>query len=221
MSRRGIKPVPSENPGEKSPVATTVDPDIVKPIRVQNVALTAFATLSAIALLRYAQELFVPLVLAILIAFALNPFVMILERLHLPRTLASVVVVIALFATIGASVYALRYQATTVVNSVPGALGKIRDRLEKYRQSSEPAGAIGKIQETANELEKTVAVAATPATLQPATPVEVTQPLFRASDYIWASSIGLIGLVSNLVLVIFPCSSSWHPGIYSSGNSFE
>src|SRR5262249_19786535 len=55
MSRRGINPVPPENPGEKSPVATTVDPDIAKPIRVQNVALTVFATLSAIALLRYAQ----------------------------------------------------------------------------------------------------------------------------------------------------------------------
>jgi predicted PurR-regulated permease PerM len=203
MSRGGINALPSENVGEKNPVVVTSETDIALPVRAQNVALTIFATLSTIVLLRYAQELFVPLLLAMLIAFALNPFVVILERLHIHRTIGSVVVVIAVFASIAVSAYALRYQATTVVASVPNALGKIRDRLERYRRSGESVGAIGKIEEAAKELEKTAAAATATPTPQSVTKVEITQPLFRASDYLWASSIGLVGLISNLVLVIF------------------
>src|SRR5690348_17833284 len=105
MSRRGINAVRPENAGEKNPPSCPTDPqgelEIAKPIRIQSVALTVFSTLAGIALLRYAQELFVPLALAMLIAFALNPFVSALERWHVHRTIGSVLVVIAMFVAIG------------------------------------------------------------------------------------------------------------------------
>ena len=60
---------------------------------MQNVALSILAALALLVLLRYAQELFIPLVLSILIAFALNPFVTLLERTHIHRGIAAAFVV--------------------------------------------------------------------------------------------------------------------------------
>ena len=62
------------------PTAVPCDePTLSAPLRVRNFALTILATLALVVLLRYAQELFVPLVLSMLIAFALNPFVSLLD----------------------------------------------------------------------------------------------------------------------------------------------
>jgi predicted PurR-regulated permease PerM len=206
MRRRGINAVHAGKAGEKHPLPSTTPPvecEVPKPIRIQSVALTMFSALAAIALLRYAQELFVPLALSMLLAFALNPFVSALERFHVHRTVASVLVVIAMFAAIGTLAYGLRNQASTVVENVPKAIGKLRDRLQRYREGGAKAGPIGKIQEAAKELEKAASEAATPPA-QPSVPkVEVAQPLFRPSEYLWASSLGLIGLASNCVLVAF------------------
>jgi predicted PurR-regulated permease PerM len=108
------------------------------------------------------------------------------------------------FAAIGTLAYSLRNQATTVAGNVPNAIAKLRVRLEKYRrQSGAESAPLRKVQEAARELERTAAEAATPSSQPSVTKVEVTEPLFRASDYIWASSLGLIGLVANFVLVIF------------------
>jgi predicted PurR-regulated permease PerM len=77
----------------KNPAAVTSEPRLITPIRVQNVALSILAALALLVLLRYAQELFIPLVLSILIAFALNPFVTLLERIHIHRGIAAAFVV--------------------------------------------------------------------------------------------------------------------------------
>src|ERR1041385_7016814 len=124
------------------------------PIPVRNVALSLLVTLALLVLLRYGQELFVPLVLSVLLAFALNPFVALLERLHVHRAIASAVVVAGLITSTGITVYALRSQGTVVLESLPNAIGKLRSQVEKYRRSaSQSTNRIGKIQEPANELE--------------------------------------------------------------------
>jgi hypothetical protein len=179
MSRRGINALPLENAGEKTPPPLSPSPvtERTDPIRIQSVALTVFAALSVISLLRYAQELFVPPMLAMLIAFALNPFVSALERCHVHRTIGSVVVVVAMFAAVGTLAYSLRNQPTTVAGNVPNAIAKLRVRLERYhRQSGAQSGPLGKVQEAAKELEKTAAEAARPPSQPSVTKVEVTEP---------------------------------------------
>ena len=46
------------------------------PTRVRSYAVSAMALLVTVFLLRFAQALLVPIVLSVLIAFALNPFVL-------------------------------------------------------------------------------------------------------------------------------------------------
>src|SRR4051812_35777195 len=172
-----------------------VEPSLATPIRVHNVALSVIAILAFVALLRYAQELFVPLALSMLIAFALNPFVSPLERIGMPRTLGAAIVVVVFIFCLGASLNALRPQATIVLEGLPDAIGKLRTELAKYRHSvSQASSPIGKIQETATEIEKTAAEAtANPAASKGVTKVEIEQPPFRANDYLWSGSMGLLG----------------------------
>src|SRR4030095_108300 len=106
---------------DRRPDATPTESLSVSPIRVQNVAVSVLATLALVVLLRYAQELFVPLVLSMLIAFALNPFVTLLQRLRIHRAIASGLVVVALIISTGYGAYALRHQTTVVLDSVPDA----------------------------------------------------------------------------------------------------
>jgi len=143
-------------------------------------------------------------VLSILIAFALNPFVALMERLHVHRTVASAFVVTLLIISTGLGAYALRNQANTVLESVPDAIGRLRTEIEKFRQSgSQSSGPIGKIQKAAQEIEKTAAEATQTRPEKGVTKVEIAEPPFRANEYLWSGSIGLLGLLSDCVLVVF------------------
>jgi predicted PurR-regulated permease PerM len=177
---------------------------LMTPIRVQNVALSVLATLALFVLLRYAQQLFIPLVLSILIAFALNPAVTLLERIHVHRTLASALVVALLILSTGGVAYALRYQANVVLENVPDVLARLRNQIQKSRQSSSQSSSpIGKIQQAANEIEKTAAEATETNPAKGVPKVEIAQPPFRASEYLWSSSVGVLGFLSDCVLVVF------------------
>jgi predicted PurR-regulated permease PerM len=188
----------------KQRAVVTSEPAFVTPIRVQNLALSILAMLALLVLLRYAKQLFVPLVVSILIAFALNRFVTMLERLHIHRSIAAgVVVTLSIIAT-GYGVYALRYQATVVLENAPDAIGRVRSQIEKFRQSrSASTGTIGKIHETAREIEKTAAEATVTPPEKGVTKVEIAKPPFRASEYLWSGSVGLLSFLSDCVLVIF------------------
>jgi predicted PurR-regulated permease PerM len=180
------------------------EPPLVTSLRVPNVALSVLATLAVLVLLRYAQELLVPVILSILIAFALNPFVTLLERLRVHRTMAAAFVVTLLIICTGYGAYTLRNQATVVLENAPDAIGRLRSKIEKFLQSgSQSSGPIGKIQEAANEIEKTAAEATKTPPVKGVTKVEIAQPPFRANEYLWSGSIGLLAFLNDCVVVIF------------------
>ena len=59
------------------------------PIQVRNAALTLLAALAVILVLKYLQPMVIPIVVGILISYALEPIVAWMARWHIPRTLAS------------------------------------------------------------------------------------------------------------------------------------
>jgi len=175
-----------------------------QPLQVRNFALSVLTFLALVVLLRYAQELFIPLVLSILFAYAMNPFVSMLEHFRIHRTIAAALVVITFCTTIGLGAYGLRQQATVVIDSIPAAVAKIRSEIEKHRASNNAStSTIGKLQEAAREIEKTTAEASNTAPANGVTKVQIEQPAFRANDFIWTGSLGLLGFLNDGVLVIF------------------
>jgi predicted PurR-regulated permease PerM len=199
------KPAPAaatENGEAKGPDA----PASLMPIGVRSMALSILAVLGLVFLMRYAQDVFIPASLAILIAYALDPIVSRVTRFGVPRVLAATMVFLGLLAGTGFGCYALRHQAIATIESLPEAAQKLRERLRELRDAPRGSStALGKIQEAAKEIEKTASEAAADsgATPRGVTRVRIDEPAFRANDYLWSGSLGLLGLLSQAVMVMF------------------
>src|SRR5687767_8288587 len=89
--------------------APAIDPD------GRSIALFVLAASAAIAVLHWARAAFIPIVLSILISYALDPIVRWVMRVRIPRTAASFLVVAALTGLLGYTGYALSDDATAIV----------------------------------------------------------------------------------------------------------
>lgn len=171
-------------------------------INVQSVALTVIAGLATIAVLRYAADVFIPLVLGVLASYALEPVVAALVQWRVPRGLAAALVLIALAGGFGATAWTLSDDAFAVVGDVPMAAQKLRQTLRG--NPGDPEAPLEQVEKLANELERSAA-AATPAPPPPkgVTRVQVEERAFDVRGYLWTGSMGLAGLVSQAILLFF------------------
>jgi predicted PurR-regulated permease PerM len=183
-------------PGPETPVA---------PVPLRSAALSLLTVLALLFLLRYAQALFVPLALAILIAYALDPFVTQIARLRLPRPMAAAIVLLALLGTASYGVYALRLEFMGALESLPEVAQEMRKRVRQMQEGAGETSPIGKIKEAAAEIEKaaTEVAASKGASRRGVTKVQIEEPAFEANQYLWSGSMGLLGLLSQTVLVLF------------------
>lgn len=91
----------------------------VRRLRSLRVPLLVLMLLAIAATMVFARSLLIPLVLAAFIALGLNPIVVGLNRLYLPRALGSLLVMIALGAVLAGSVTALSAPATAWLREAP------------------------------------------------------------------------------------------------------
>jgi predicted PurR-regulated permease PerM len=150
-------------------------------------------------------------VLGVLLSYAMSPIVTSLARLHLPRAVGAAVAVCLLVGSIGVGVYTLSDETVSIVSSVPDAARRIRERLTATRRQSDTT-LITQMKQAAKEIEKTAEVAAaTPeedpksariARDQPAR-VQIVEPAFRASDYLWMGGVGLFGFLGQFTVILF------------------
>jgi predicted PurR-regulated permease PerM len=91
------------------------------------VGLTAISTAAVIGLLYYGRPLLVPLAFALFLAFALRPFVSLLERAGVPRILA---ILLILFLIIG-GVTLLVINVTAQLNQFFGELPRYQTRIRE------------------------------------------------------------------------------------------
>jgi len=187
---------PDPGNGEPEPIV------IRMPVDVRNIALTVIATLGFVLFLQYAQAVLIPVVLGTLIFYALDPIVDALERWRIPRVIGAAVVLILLMGGTGYGLWTLRDDAMAVVEELPRAAAQVRTTLRSERVR-EP-GAIEKIQEAAEEIDKTAVEATGPEPRDPGgiQRVQVVQP-FRASDYLAWGSMGLVELAGQGVMILF------------------
>jgi predicted PurR-regulated permease PerM len=172
-------------------------------INIRSVALTIIAIAAAMYILSWAQEVFVPIVLSILISYALGPVVSFLVRVRLPRVLASAVVVAMLAGTLGYTIYALSDDAAAVVAQLPGAATKLRQALRDGRRGQVP-GTFQQVQRAAEELQRTADEAAgrnpVPRGVQR---VQIEQPAINVRDYLSWGSASVVAFAGQAVLVVF------------------
>lgn len=178
------------------------DDDLAPPnVNVRSVALTVLAACAAMAVLWWAQEVFIPIVLSVLVSYAVEPPVLWLMRVHVPRTAAAALVVGSLAAGLGYSGWLLADDAAAIVAQLPEAAQKLRATLRPTR--GEP-GTIAQVQRAADELQKTAAATAgtTPAP-RGVQRVQIEEPAIDFREYLFWGSAGALTFAGQAVLILF------------------
>lgn len=177
-------------------------------VSVTSVTLTVLASIVVVVTLQYMQAVFVPVVIGILVAYGLEPFVSALARLRIGRSIGAAIVLLALVGGVGIAVYALSGQALQIVAQVPEAAQRIRARVVSRGRHGD--SAIGQVQKAATELQKTAEVASTAAADKgdkSATPevtkVQVVEPAFDANGYLYAGGVNLLAAAGQGAVILF------------------
>jgi predicted PurR-regulated permease PerM len=171
------------------------------PVDIRSAALTVLAVLAIILVLQYAQAMIIPIVLAVLISYALEPIIAWLERRRVPRALGAAVVLLSLVGAGGWMIYGLRSQATAIVEQLPQAARRLRQSVENDRPTA--ASAIQQVQKAATELERAANAASPPPPPTGIQRVQVETPPINISDYVMWGSLGVVAAAGQLVLILF------------------
>src|ERR1700694_1865937 len=92
-----------------------------------------------IGVLYLARVVFLPLAFAILFAFLLAPLVGMLERVHLPRVLAALLVIIGFACILGTAGWILFSQLVDIANDLPTYRENVSEKMAAIHSPSDSA----------------------------------------------------------------------------------
>jgi len=166
-------------------------------IHVRNIAFVLLSIGIVVLLLQFMQPVLLPLVLGALLFYALDPAVDRLQKLYVPRALGAALMLLIVVASCGVLAYTLQGQALTVIDELPAGARKLAASLRKA-PGAEP-GAVEKVQQAADELQG----AETSSAPKGVTRVQIEEPGFQASTFVWSTSLGLASAANQLIMVLF------------------
>lgn len=170
-------------------------------LNARSLALFVLAGSAAMAVLHWAQAVFIPIVLSILISYALDPIVRAIMRVRIPRAAASFLVVATLAGGLGYTGYALSDDVAAIVATLPEAATKLRQTM---RREPGEQGPIQQVQRAADELQRTADEAAgTNPAPRGVQRVQIEEPAIDIRQYVMWGSAGVIAFAGAAILVVF------------------
>ena len=171
------------------------------PRRALTIGIAVVALAAAVFLLQLTASVLIPLVVSVLLFYALDPVVHRLGRWGLPRPSASFLVMLAFVGGIGAGGWVLWPQIEQVVDDIPHGAAELRRELRTVRGGDK--STLQRVQEAAKAIDAAAAEASSPPSRTPGvTTVEVRQPT-RPSDWLWTGGMGLLTLAGQSLTVFF------------------
>jgi predicted PurR-regulated permease PerM len=167
----------------------------------RNFPLILLAVFATIFMLHWAQAFFIPLVIALIIGYALGPAVNRLERLAIPRALSAAVLLLAILGGLGAAAWSLRDEAASLLDTLPEAVQKIQAAARKEFAGS--GEAIEKVQRVAEELERATTEDDADQPPPGVTRVQVEEPKLNIRQYLVTTLAGGAALVGAGLIVLF------------------
>jgi predicted PurR-regulated permease PerM len=169
---------------------------------IESSALWILPALALTAALWWAKAVFIPIVLSVLISYALEPIVKWLEGWHIRRAVAVPIIICSLIAAASATAYALRGEAIAFLDHLPSAAHTVAEAVRGTTRGA--PGTVARVQEAARELE----TAANTATKKKdahdgVTPVRIEEPTFQWSNWFWQGSYGALEFAGQMVAVLF------------------
>lgn len=173
-----------------------------------NRSLVVLATVAIIFLLDWGEPFFVPLLVALLLSYALAPVVGALTAVVRYRVIAAALVVVSIVALGGVAAWAWRDDVEALWQKMPAAARTISKSLQKMAQR--PDSAVAQVKKAAAEVESiagTGHAAAAPAAPAPAAAPPST-PMWQVLWMGWKSVVaGATQVMVVLFLVFFMLAS--------------
>lgn len=170
-------------------------------VATYSIPLWILATVALLFLLNWAQPFLITLILGILFAYTLNPLVVWLERIRIPRVVSTSMVMLAVIAALAFCAYSLSGQTQRIFAQLPEVASKLSTGLAKIRSGQ--SSNMKNMQTAANTLEKATNQTDLSPPHQSRTHVVVDQPGFRLSNFIWVGYRGTLAFFGQAVMVFF------------------
>ncbi len=148
MNMKAMIPATDVNPEPESMPASSreacpVLPNYVQladsaPMGARSLALTIVATIAVVFALQWAEKFFIPLLLGIIIAYTLNPLVVWMERVKIPRVVGTIIVMLAFLCGSAFVTISMRGQIQTILDQLPDAASQLSVSLRNIRGGSPP-----------------------------------------------------------------------------------
>ena len=180
------------------------DPLVLRiPVDVYSFSLALLAMLAVIFVLHWARAIFIPLMLSVMISYALSPPVNLMQKWRIPRAIGAAVLLLGIVGGTGSLGYSLSEDAAKLIETLPDAVQKIRLARLKERGASE--GTIESVQKTATQLERAASETGAPAPAIPhgVTRVQIEKPKLNVKDYLWMGTVSAVGFAGQLIMVLF------------------
>lgn len=180
---------------------------LIDAINMRSMSLITLTSIATLYFIDWAQAVLLPLVVAVLISYALEPLVAAINRLKVPRPLAAAVVLILLIGIIAGASIPLKQEAMAMLDKIPVAIEQFQQ--SEARRPKDGESMMEKAQSAAKKIEAT----ASPdqgngdASRSGATPVRVVDDPLEIKDYVLQGSPAALVLISQcfsaLLLVYF------------------
>ncbi len=173
------------------------------PINVRSLSLVLLTVLAVIFTLHWAKAVFIPLMLGVMISYALSPLVSLVQKWRIPRAIGAAVLLLGIVGGTGYLVYSLSDDAARLIETLPDAAQKFRLTLLAEQGTSE--GKIEKVQKAATQLERAARESGAPAPAAPSgvTRVQIEKPKINIKDYLWMGTLGAVGAAAQTGIVLF------------------
>lgn len=172
-----------------------------RPLNIRT-TLVLLQIIAIVAILHFADDVLVPIALALMLAFLLAPMVQRLERWRLPRPFAVALTTLVAFAVLAGVTYVVVDQFRGLVAELPSHRNNLNARIRALNAGSATGGlerGVQTVQELTAELDKAAPAKAAPPKVDKVQVVE-QPPTARQLVRSWFAA--LIGPVSTAGIVI-------------------
>lgn len=173
------------------------------PVDAHNMALTVLAVLAVIFVLNWAQAVFIPLILGVIISYALSPLVTRMHKWHIPRALGAAILLLGLIGGVCWLAYSLKDEAASMIQTLPEAAQKLRKSLDREWRGSD--SAMEQVQKAALQIERAASESTGVKAPVPrgVTRVQIEEPVLNVRDYLWSGTLGMLAIAGLAVTVLF------------------
>jgi predicted PurR-regulated permease PerM len=184
---------------QDNPAHTTAP--VVIPARAfdrRHRALNILAMLAILFALRAASDFVIPLVVSIILAYALDPLVYFLQRrLRLPRALSATLVIAIFIGILTTGAFSLRNQVSSIIDSLPQTAQKVSRTINSF--TNDKGSLLDKLRAAG------AAVSATEdkSTKADKNKVVVERPADKVEAMIVAGSMGVAAFLGQAIMVLF------------------